>query len=165
MSANERYLNESQAGSTCKLRGYSSLARGLMKWGACALVVVLPGSFVVLAILWLYRRRAQLKTRLSIQFRDAAGFVRLNQLSLALVSPFALMSCSLNQVAEHGAGESIARSEFPLTHLQARLKSTAPTESQTACPANDPITTDGGASRVDSFESPAMNPTLAGLQP
>ena len=58
MSAAEQFLDRTHHGSPRHAQELLPHLPTLAKWCAGALVLVLPGSFVVLVLLWLYRRRA-----------------------------------------------------------------------------------------------------------
>ena len=56
MIATEQFSQHVKVGSSCRPQDVLPHPRTLVKWCACALVLLVPGSFVVLALLWLYRR-------------------------------------------------------------------------------------------------------------
>lgn len=58
MNATEQILHQANRGSWCHRQDLLPQPRTLAKWCAYALALSLPGSFVVLALLWLYRRCA-----------------------------------------------------------------------------------------------------------
>jgi len=63
MNATEQFLHQATQRSSRRLQDLLPQPRALAKWCACALVLLLPGSFVVLPLLWLYRRCALLSAR------------------------------------------------------------------------------------------------------
>ena len=56
--ATEQFPPQAPHASSSHSQGLLAQSRTLAKWCACALVLLLPGSFIVLALLWLYRRCA-----------------------------------------------------------------------------------------------------------
>ncbi len=59
MIATEQFPHRANHGSSRHAQNLLSQLRTLATWFACALMLLLPGSFVVLALLWLYRCRAR----------------------------------------------------------------------------------------------------------
>ena len=58
MRVTDQILHQANHGSWCHLQDLLPQPRMLAKWCTCALALLLPGSFVVVALLWLYRRWA-----------------------------------------------------------------------------------------------------------
>ena len=56
MNASEQFPQHIDSESFCGPQKQQPQSRTFARWCAYALVLVLPGSFEVLALLWLYRR-------------------------------------------------------------------------------------------------------------
>lgn len=59
MLATEQFLHRANHRSSRPAQDLLPPLRTLAIWCACVLALLLPGSFVVLALLWLYRCRAR----------------------------------------------------------------------------------------------------------
>jgi hypothetical protein len=62
MIATEQFLQRANHGSSRRAQDLLPQLGTLAKWCACALVLLIPGSFVVVALLWFYRRCARAST-------------------------------------------------------------------------------------------------------
>lgn len=116
MIATEQFLRHANHGSSCHPQDLLPQPRTVAKWCAYALALLLPGSFVVLPLLWLYRRYA-LPSALPIFAPARAGgpgLARLKRLPVAMmrlvmivIAGTLVAGCASFPAAPHGDGEQV----------------------------------------------------------
>lgn len=108
MNATEQFLRQANGRSSRRLQDLLPQPRAFAKSCACALALLLPGSFVVVALLWLYRRctLGAMRPRLA---RCSTVCKRSGALVLLVLAALA-SGCSVRNYAINSVGDALAAS-------------------------------------------------------